>query len=69
MYHFKSNTTAPLPVMVFIYGGGFTSGDNKVANYGPHYFLDKEIVLVTVNYRLGVLGECNRTELTHFKLT
>jgi len=55
--------------MVFIYGGGFTSGDNKVANYGPHYFLDKEIVLVTVNYRLGVLGECNRTELTHFKLT
>jgi carboxylesterase type B len=57
MYHFKSNTTALLPVMVFIYGGGYTSGDNKADQYGPHYFLDKEIVLVTVNYRLGVLGE------------
>jgi carboxylesterase type B len=57
MYLFKSNTTALLPVMVFIYGGGYTSGDNKADQYGPHYFLDKEVVLVTVNYRLGVLGE------------
>jgi carboxylesterase type B len=57
MYLVKSDTTALLPVMVFIYGGGYTSGDNKADQYGPHYFLDKEIVLVTVNYRLGVLGE------------
>ena len=57
MCHFKSDTTALLPVMVFIYGGGYTSGDNKAGQYGPHYFLDKDIVLVTVNYRLGVLGE------------
>jgi len=57
MYHFKSDNTALLPVMVFFYGGGYTSGDNKAGQYGPHYFLDKEIVLVTINYRLGVLGE------------
>jgi carboxylesterase type B len=54
--------------MVFIYGGGYTSGDNAIANYGPHYFLDKDIVLVTVNYRLSVLGKCNGNELAHLKL-
>ena len=57
MYHFKSDTSLSLPVMVFIYGGGYTSGDNSAGQYGPHYFLDKDIVLVTFNYRLGVLGE------------
>jgi carboxylesterase type B len=57
MYQFKSATTELLPVMVFIYGGAFTMGDNKAGQYGPHYLLDKDIVLVTINYRLGVLGE------------
>jgi carboxylesterase type B len=63
MYQLKSTAGELLPVMVFIYGGSFTSGDNKADNYGPHYFLDKDIVLVTINYRLSVLGECNRNEL------
>jgi carboxylesterase type B len=63
MYQFKSATGELLPVMVFIHGGGFTEGDNKAARYGPHYLLDKDIVLVAMNYRLGVLGECNITEL------
>jgi len=57
MYQFKSATTAPLPVMVFFYGGAFILGDNKAVQYGPHYLLDKDIVLVTINYRLGVLDE------------
>jgi len=57
MYYFKSDTTLSLPVMVFIHGGGYTSGDNRADQYGPHYFLDKDIVLVTINYRLSVLGE------------
>ncbi|XP_069696467.1 esterase E4-like [Periplaneta americana] len=43
-----------LPVMVFIHGGGFISGSGN--NHGPEYFLDKEVVLVTFNYRLGPLG-------------
>jgi carboxylesterase type B len=54
-----------LPVMVFIYGGSFNSGDNKAANYGPHYLLDKNIVLVTINYRLNVLGEFNGNKLKY----
>jgi len=43
--------------MVFIHGGAYTMGDNKPVQYGPHYLLDKDIVLVAINYRLGVLGE------------
>ena len=57
MYQFKSATTLSLPVMVFIYGGAFVLGDNSAGQYGPHYLLDKDIVLVTINYRVGVLGE------------
>jgi carboxylesterase type B len=49
--------------MVFIYGGAYVLGDNKPVGYGPHYLLDKDIVLVTVNYRLSVLGECHRKEI------
>lgn len=31
--------------------------------YHPDYLLDKDIVLVTINYRLGVLGESKKTNL------
>ncbi|CAL8125453.1 unnamed protein product [Orchesella dallaii] len=43
------------PVMVWIHGGGFTFGDGLL-NYGPRYFMDEDVVLVTFNYRLGVFG-------------
>ncbi|XP_075211793.1 carboxylic ester hydrolase-like [Lycorma delicatula] len=42
------------PVMVFIHGGGFTCGSSNL--YGPEYILDKDVILVTINYRLGALG-------------
>jgi len=45
-----------LPVMVFIHGGGFVSGSGSRALYGPENFMDKDIVLVFINYRLSVLG-------------
>ncbi|CAH1125936.1 unnamed protein product [Ceutorhynchus assimilis] len=44
------------PVMVFIYGGGLTVGSSGPDVYGPDFFMLKDIVLVTFNYRLGVLG-------------
>lgn len=46
-----------LPVMVFIHGGGFVRG-NGINNkeLGPQYLIDKNVVVVTFNYRLGVLG-------------
>nr|QCC89032.1 carboxylesterase 17 [Meteorus pulchricornis] len=45
-----------LPVLVFIHGGAFISGSNNSTLYAPDYLLDQGIILVTVNYRLGILG-------------
>lgn len=40
--------------MFWVHGGGWQTG--SAALYTPEYILDHDIVLVTVNYRLGVLG-------------
>ncbi|XP_044731315.1 uncharacterized protein LOC123294258 [Chrysoperla carnea] len=45
-----------LPVMVWIHGGGFFSGSGNSDIYGPDYLMAKNVVLVTINYRLGYLG-------------
>jgi carboxylesterase type B len=50
---------APLDVMVWIHGGGFFNGSGGTHMYGPQYLLDKDIILVTMNYRLGALGTLN----------
>ncbi|KAJ8963468.1 hypothetical protein NQ318_018951 [Aromia moschata] len=44
------------PVMVWIHGGAFTTGSNDPSLYGPELLMIEDIVLVTLNYRLGVLG-------------
>ena len=46
----------PLPVMVWIHGGGFVAGEAGSTTHGPQYLMDQDIVLVTFNYRLGILG-------------
>ena len=45
-----------LPVMVFFHGGGFVSGTGDSSFAGPSFFMDHEVVLVSVNYRLGIFG-------------
>ncbi|XP_069689991.1 juvenile hormone esterase-like [Periplaneta americana] len=45
-----------LPVMVFIHGGAYSYGSGKAYSYGPLYLMDKDVVMVAMNYRLGVLG-------------
>ncbi|XP_070160420.1 juvenile hormone esterase-like isoform X2 [Polyergus mexicanus] len=47
------------PVMVWIHGGGFSIGSGDAFIYGPDYIVRKDVVLVTLNYRLGVLGFLN----------
>ena len=48
------DVTALKPVIVFIHGGAFRSGTG--ANHGPNQLLDRDVVLVTINYRLGAFG-------------
>lgn len=45
-----------LPVMFYIHGGGFTCGAGIIRGYGPGFLLDKDVILVAINYRLGILG-------------
>ncbi|KAK3923637.1 Venom carboxylesterase-6, partial [Frankliniella fusca] len=44
----------PLPVMVYVHGDGFLTGSGW--KYGPEFLLDRDVVLVSFNYRLGALG-------------
>ena len=45
-----------LPVMVYLHGGGFVAGEGSSTMYGPHFFMDEGVLLVTVQYRLGIFG-------------
>lgn len=45
-----------LPVMVWIHGGGFTRGSGTGTAYDGEILARKGVVLVTMNYRLGVFG-------------
>lgn len=53
-----------LPVLVYIYGGGFRAGDGSEPRYDGASMAQKGIVTVTVNYRLGVFGMFAHPELT-----
>lgn len=50
------NPLKPLPVMVYIYGGGFTEGTSGTELYGPDFLMQKDVILVNFNYRTGALG-------------
>ncbi|XP_053668307.1 glutactin-like [Anopheles marshallii] len=51
---YTKDTSAKRPVAVYIHGGGFYSG--SAAQHPPEYLLEKDIVLVVPQYRLGALG-------------
>jgi len=57
---------AKLPVMVFIEGGGFLVGDKYQSGiYDGRKLVEKQnVILVNINYRLGVLGFLNHPFLT-----
>jgi para-nitrobenzyl esterase len=44
------------PVLLWIHGGGFSTGSGSVAIYEGAQLAKQGIVVVTINYRLGALG-------------
>lgn len=46
----------PLPVMVWLHGGGFTLGAGGLPPYNGRALAKRGAVVVTINYRLGHLG-------------
>jgi para-nitrobenzyl esterase len=47
---------AKLPVMVWIYGGGFVAGSTSEARQDGTNLAQQGVVVVSMNYRLGVFG-------------
>lgn len=53
------------PVLFWIHGGGFTGGSGSSAAYkGSRLSARGDVVVVTINYRLGALGFLNLNEIT-----
>lgn len=55
--------TSKLPVMFWIHGGGFAGGGGDEPRHNGDFLPLKDVVLVTINYRLGVFGFLASKEL------
>ena len=53
-----------LPVIVWIYGGGFVNGGSSPAVYDGSAFARKDVIMVSFNYRLGRFGFFGHPALT-----
>ena len=53
-----------IPVLVWIYGGGFNAGATSEANYTGEKLAQKGVVLVSIAYRVGMMGFFAHPELT-----
>ncbi|WP_396593370.1 carboxylesterase/lipase family protein [Brevundimonas sp. R86498] len=51
-----AEAVGPLPVMVWIHGGGYNNGSGTAALYDGSNLARRGVVVVTINYRLGRLG-------------
>nr|AIY68354.1 esterase [Leptinotarsa decemlineata] len=50
------SSNANLPVLFYIYGGGFVNGASDFDFFGPHYLMESGVIVVTANYRVGAFG-------------
>ncbi len=53
-----------LPVLVYVFGGGFQNGDGSEPRYDGESMARKGIVAVTVNYRTNIFGFFSHPDLT-----
>ena len=60
----KASPTAKLPVMVWIHGGGFQAGATSEPRQDGETLAHKGVVIVSMNYRLGIFGFFSHPELT-----
>jgi para-nitrobenzyl esterase len=53
-----------LPVMVWIFGGGFLAGGTSEPRQDGQFLAHRNVVIVSMNYRLGIFGFFTHPELT-----
>jgi len=58
-----SKVTGKKPVLVWIHGGGFNEGSGSVPIYSGAALAGRDLVVVTINYRLGALGFLTHPDL------
>ena len=59
-----AKSTAKYPVMVWIYGGGFQAGATSEPRQNGEVLAHKGVIVVSMNYRLGIFGFFSHPELT-----
>jgi para-nitrobenzyl esterase len=59
-----TSANASLPVMVWIYGGGFQAGSTSEPRQDGGRLAQKGVVVVSMNYRMGIFGFFAHPELT-----
>ncbi|KAM3960292.1 esterase FE4 [Aphomia sociella] len=45
-----------LPVIVFLHNEQFRMSSNNSIDYGPDFFMTENVIMVTINHRIGALG-------------
>ncbi len=58
------HTKGRLPVMLWIHGGSFRIGSGSQPTYDGEALTARGVVLVTINYRLGILGRFAHPDLS-----
>jgi para-nitrobenzyl esterase len=59
----SASANAKRPVLVYIYGGANVEGSGSIPAYDGEGLASKELVVVTFNYRVGVLGFLSHPDL------
>ncbi len=56
--------TEKRPVLVWLHGGAFYEGSGEIITYDGEELAKKGVIVVTINYRLGIFGFYTHPELT-----
>ncbi len=60
----RGHHAKPLPVMLWIHGGSFRVGSGAAPRYAGDKIVARDVILVTINYRLGLLGRFAHPDLS-----
>ncbi len=52
----QATSESKLPVLFWVHGGAFTNGSGSLAWYDGGSLANRDVVVVTINYRLGAFG-------------